>query len=122
MRGVPQHGLGRPRQGGNQPLAQILLGVGLAGLGYYLWTGYTERQEFRQHLRDGLNEVGIGLVKADVGRKATGEPVWYLTIQHPTLGVHSLRAALPLGVDPYSADSLRNLLTRLRNWLLLNAA
>ena len=101
---------------------KMLIGAGLAGLGYYLWSGYSERQDFHQQLREALGEVGLQLVNADVGRTAVGEPVWYLTVQHQRLGVHSLRATLAPGLDPYSEESRCDLLKRLRSWILASAA
>lgn len=105
----------------NLDLARTPL-LGFTSWRHRVWSGHGERQAFRQRLRAVLTEDGVQLVKADVGRAESGQPVWYLTILHPSLGVRSLRAALEQGVDPYSPRSLQNLQGRLRAWLERSAS
>jgi len=95
----------------NAMIALGAIGLGLAG--FAALSEWEKRKRFTDALEAGLGEAGVGLVTAEVGRSAAGGPSWHVTVNHPWEGLLSYHADFPIGEDPYSADSLDQLIRRL---------
>ena len=74
--------------------------------------GAARRRAFQADLRTTLDERGIGLGGANLGRSQTGAPAWIVTTTHPTRGIERLVFMFPLEADPYSRPTLNDLIGR----------
>lgn len=87
-----------------------LLGLGVAG--YFALSEYDRRRAFEAALRTALDERGGNFVSARLGRSDTGNPVWYVTVNHPWQGLTTYSAEFPVGTDAYSEATCHDLITR----------
>lgn len=86
-----------------------LAAVGVGALAYAAMTGETRRRTFQDALRGALHVRGVGLVNATLAR-AAGLPVWLVVVNHPQLGIHTYRIEFGQQVDPYSQETLNEVL------------
>ena len=100
----------------NDELGKALLALGAIGLGlagFAALSAWERKSRFKDALAGCLEEYGVGLVDAELGKDESGNPVWYVTLNHPWDGILTYHADLAAGVDPYSASTLDDLLERL---------
>ena len=97
-------------------LEKLLVGAGIAGVGYLAWKGYEKRRNFQDQLAEGLATVGVRLVYPDLGYLPDGRHVWHLTIEGPR-GAVTLFSPLTPGADPYSESTVTDLVRRVGHWL-----
>lgn len=96
---------------------KLLLGAGLAGLGYLAWKSHEKRKAFQEQLAQSLGACAIKLVYPDLGFLPDGRHVWHLTVEVPGGGAVTLRSPLLPGADPYGPDTVGDLVRRVGVWL-----
>ena len=101
---------------------KLLIGAGLAGLGYFTWRSYDKRRTFRELLEQELAAQFITLTYADLGLLPDGRHAWHLTLAIPQWGTQTVKAALPHAADPYGDATRQDLVHRVRNWVQTQAA
>ena len=89
---------------------------GLLGLGYSAYAAHERRQHFRGNLVAALQEQGLELINAELGRMNSGEPLWHITVLHPGLGVQAMTARFPSNTDPLSDQTQSDLVSRVVSW------
>jgi hypothetical protein len=100
----------------------LLIGAGLAGLGYLAWRSYDKRKAFRDLLTQELAAQFVTLTYADLGLLPDGRHAWHLTLMVPQWGTQTVKAALAPGVDPYGDSTRQDLVHRVRHWVQTQAA
>lgn len=86
--------------------------AGLRKPGVLSYQRQQRRQSFRKKVAEALREYGIDVVSVELARGASDEPIWKLTIISSQLGSLLLMLPFNKGTDPYSEQTLTELLGR----------
>ncbi len=77
-----------------------------------MWEGQERREDFRADLSERFREHGLELSHAELGRWPDMTPFWKMTVRHPARGVLVFSATLGAEADPYSRETLAELVWR----------
>lgn len=78
------------------------------------------RQAFQRLLDQQLHDIGLELLTANLGRNEHNDPMWNAVIRHSVTGVDSVIALFPKEADPYSDETLKQLVARIK-WAYTNS-
>lgn len=96
---------------GTAALALAAVGLGVAG--FAALSSWKKKRGFYDALEAGLNDRGIDLVAAEVGRSDDDCPTWFVTVNSSKAGLQSFQADFDAGTDLYAASTLEVLLDTL---------
>ncbi len=84
--------------------------IGMGWMAYKALDTSSQRRRFKEALRSGLREQGIGLVDVGLGRDADGELYWRVIANHPVAGLVEEHILVPAGATDTSIEALEEVL------------
>lgn len=94
-------------------IGEAIVTIGLGAAAFAALTRAEKRRRFKIALAKTLADYNSEVVAAELGRKPDHSLVWQVALNNPQFGLKNYWVSLPATTDPYSQDTLKDLVQRL---------